>query len=130
MRKLLPAVAALAFTIALPSAATAENLASGAAAGAKRGDDAASSASGVAPAAFSATLEADQRSRFRDYVIRKRHTSQPYKLAVAVGVILPKTVEFYDIPPEFGVLGYCYTIFNDRTVLLDPRTRAVVDVVD
>jgi hypothetical protein len=47
-------------------------------------------------------------------------------------MILPSTgVVFYQVPREYGVSpNYRYTIVNDRTVLVDPRTRRVVQVID
>lgn len=131
MRTLLPTLGALALALALPIAAFADSVVIGAAEGAAAG-----SANEAVASETPGLLRADQRPRFREYVDRERRTSHRfktslhYKQAVAVGVILPGTVELYDIPPEFGVRGYSYTIFNDRTVLLDPRTRVVVEVVD
>jgi len=41
---------------------------------------------------------------------------------------LPGPAEHYDIPPEHGY--YSYAIVNDRTVIVDPLRRVVVQVVD
>jgi hypothetical protein len=44
---------------------------------------------------------------------------------------LPGSAEYYDIPPEFGEHGYYrYAIVNDRTVIVAPLRRVVVQVVD
>jgi Protein of unknown function (DUF1236) len=47
-------------------------------------------------------------------------------------MILPSSgMVFYRVPREYGVPSrYRYTIVNDRTVLVDPRTRRVVQVID
>jgi len=35
-----------------------------------------------------------------------------------------------DVPPEYGAREYRYTVVNDRPVLVDPRTRRIVEVVE
>jgi hypothetical protein len=50
---------------------------------------------------------------------------------VVVGGAGLMAAEYYDIPPEFGEHGYYrYAIVNDRTVIVDPLRRVVVQVVD
>jgi hypothetical protein len=39
-------------------------------------------------------------------------------------------VTYYDVPQEYGVREYRYTVVNDRPVLVDPRTRRIVEVVE
>jgi hypothetical protein len=73
----------------------------------------------------------DQRPRFHEYVIQQHRVSNRYNQPVAVGDVLPGPAQYYDIPPEFGEHGYYrYAIVNDRTVIVDPLTRVVVQVVD
>jgi hypothetical protein len=80
---------------------------------------------------ISGLLAADQRLRFRNYVISQGQPSADrYKLPVIVNVILPATVPLYEVPAEFGLTDYRYAVVNDRTVLVEPRTRAVVQIVD
>ncbi|MDB5558505.1 MAG: hypothetical protein JWQ36_1439, partial [Enterovirga sp.] len=33
-------------------------------------------------------------------------------------------------PAEYGVKGYRYTVVNDRTVLVDPGSRRVVQIIE
>ena len=76
-------------------------------------------------------LGVDQRPRFRNYVVEQRRPSYRYQNELAVGVVLPSEgVTYYDVPPEYGVRDYRYTVVNDRTVLVDPRTHRVVQIVD
>jgi hypothetical protein len=35
-----------------------------------------------------------------------------------------------EVPQEYGVREYRYTVVNDRPVLVDPRTRRIVEVVE
>jgi hypothetical protein len=46
--------------------------------------------------------------------------------------VLPEAgVTYYDVPAEYHVRGgYRYTIVNDRPVLVEPRTRRIVEVID
>jgi hypothetical protein len=36
----------------------------------------------------------------------------------------------HEVPQEYGVREYRYTVVNDRPVLVDPRTRRIVEVVE
>ena len=50
---------------------------------------------------------------------------------VRVGAVLPdEGVTYYEVPPEYGVRDYRYTVVNGRTVLVDPRTHRIVEVVE
>jgi hypothetical protein len=76
-------------------------------------------------------LGIDQRPRFREYVVSARRPSYTYRGDVIVGAELPESgVTYYEVPSEYGVRDYRYTVVNDRTVLVDPRTRRVIQVID
>jgi len=76
-------------------------------------------------------LGIDQRPKFREYVVQQHRPSYAYREEVRAGIVLPSDgVIYYDVPPEYGVSGYRYTVINDRAVLVDPRTREVVQVID
>lgn len=81
--------------------------------------------------AVDGVLGRDTRPRFRDYVVRERHPSYAYSEDLRVGTILPdEGVSYYEVPREYGVSGYRYTIINGRTVLVDPATRRVLELMD
>ena len=40
------------------------------------------------------------------------------------------TGDNYDVPPEYGVREHRYTVVNGRTVLVEPRTRRIVEIVE
>lgn len=74
-------------------------------------------------------LGVDQRPRFRSYVVEQRRPSYRYQGDVRVGAELPEAgVTYYEVPQEYGVRDYRYTVVNDRPVLVDPRTR--VEIVE
>jgi hypothetical protein len=48
-----------------------------------------------------------------------------------VGAVLPSSgVEYYEVPEQYGVRDYRYTVVNGRTVLVDPRTHRVIQVIE
>ena len=76
-------------------------------------------------------LGVDQRPRFHRYVVEERRPSYRYEGDVRVGAVLPEAgVTYYEVPPEYGAREYRYTVVNDRPVLVDPRTRRIVEVVE
>jgi len=77
-------------------------------------------------------LGVDEGPRFHDYVIREHRSSYRYSEDPRVGMVLPSHgVVFYRVPREYRVSPrYRYTVVNERPVLVDPRTRRVVQVID
>ena len=43
--------------------------------------------------------------------------------------MLPDTVTVYDVPREYGVTKYRYSVVNDQTVLIDPTTHRIVEII-
>ena len=73
----------------------------------------------------------DRRVGFREYVGRERRSSYIYKEDLRIGAQLPSSgVEYYEAPAEYGVRDYRYTVVNNRTVLVDPRTHQVIQIID
>lgn len=76
-------------------------------------------------------IASDRRSAFREYIVRERVPSYTIPDRVVVGSVLPDAgVTYYDVPQSFGVTSYRYTVVNGRTVLVEPRTRRIVQVID
>jgi len=64
-------------------------------------------------------------------VIRERVPAYTIPDRVVAGAVLPETgVTYYDVPQSFGVTPYRYTVVNEETVLVEPRTRRIVQVID
>lgn len=135
-RTVLAAVAALAL---IPAAASAQGTIRGAQDGAERGAAAAGPIGGIVGGAVGAAtgtvggiLGVDTRPRFRSYVESRNVDSYDYDGSVAVGTVLPSSgVTFYEVPAEYKVRpGYRYTVVNDRPVLVEQRTRRIVEVID
>jgi Protein of unknown function (DUF1236) len=72
-----------------------------------------------------------QRPAFREYVIRERVPTYTIPERVIVGAVLPDDgVTMYDVPQTFGATPYRYTVVNGATVLVEPRSRRIVQVVE
>jgi hypothetical protein len=73
----------------------------------------------------------DERPRFRQYIVEERVPSYTVETPVRVGTVLPESgVTYYDVPQQYGATSYRYTVLNDRTILVEPRTRRVMQVID
>jgi hypothetical protein len=120
MRTRILAIAALAAAIGAPLAAQAQS----------------NVTVGVAPGAGVAVTESegiavDQRPAFREYVVRERVPNYTIPDRVVVGGVLPETgVTYYDVPQTYGATPYRYTVINGSTVLVEPRSRRIVQVVE
>jgi Protein of unknown function (DUF1236) len=122
------AVSVLAASLMMSGAAFAQSTtAQGAAEGAARGGEAAGPVGaivgGTVGAAVGAAVEIPNAvinsvPRDRSVVVRER---------VVVGEPLPPTVELRTVPQH---TEYRYAVVNDRRVIVEPRTRRVVRILD
>ena len=120
MRNRLLAIAAIAGTLAVPIAAQAQTtITTGVAGG-----------STVVIGEHEGII-ADQRPAFRQYIVQQRVPNYTISERVVVGTVLPETgVTYYDVPQTFGTTPYRYTVVNGQTILVEPRSRRIVQVVD
>jgi hypothetical protein len=127
-------IAALAAVVALPVVAQAQGVPGGVERGSRDGERAAGPVGAVVGGVVggvAGVLGVDERPRFRSYVVEQHRPSYQYREDVRVGAVLPEEgVTYYDVPPEYGVRDYRYTVVNSRTVLVDPRTHRIVEVVE
>ena len=116
MRNRILAIAAIAGAISVPIAAQAQGTV-----GVVRGDS----------VIVDNGIAVEQRPAFRDYVVRERVPTYTIPDRVIVGGVLPETgVTYYDVPQTYAVTPYRYTVVNGQTVLVEPRTRRIVQVVE
>ncbi len=72
----------------------------------------------------------DLRPRFREYVVQENVPDYAIPDRVVVGATLPETgVTYYDVPQQFGANRYRYSRVNGQYILVEPRTRRVVQVL-
>src|SRR6202140_2998568 len=128
----------LAATLLLPAVASAQGVPGGIERGSREGERAAGPVGGVVGGVIggvvggvNGVLGIDQRPRFHSYVVEQRRPSYQYREDVRIGAVLPEEgVTYYDVPPEYGARQYRYTVVNGRTVLVEPRTRRIVEIVE
>ena len=120
MRNRIFAIAAIAAAISAPIAAQAQSeITTGVVRG---GSVVVNDAEGIA---------VEQRPAFREYIVRERVPNYTISERVVVGGVLPETgVTFYDVPQSFAMTPYRYTVVNGETILVDPRSRRIVQVID
>ena len=76
-------------------------------------------------------IAVDQRPAFREYIVRERVPNYVIPDQVIVGGVLPETgVVYYDVPQTCGASPFRYTVVNGRTILVEPRSRRIVQVVE
>ena len=73
----------------------------------------------------------ERRPAFREYVIREKVPKFTITDRVIVGGVLPEAgITYYDVPQTYGSTPYRYTVVNGQTVLVEPRSRRIVQVVE
>ncbi|SDO96599.1 DUF1236 domain-containing protein [Afipia sp. GAS231] len=118
MRNRILAIAAIAGALAAPVAAQAQSTV-----GVVRG--------GTVVIDDNEGIAVDQRPAFREYIVRERVPNYTIPDRVIVGGVLPESgVTYYDVPQTYGATPYRYTVVNGQTVLVEPRSRRIVQVVE
>jgi hypothetical protein len=137
MRRLI-AIATLAAAVALPAVSHAQGVPGGIERGSREGERAAGPVGAVVGGVIggvvggvTGVLGVDERPRFRSYVVEQRRPSYQYREDVRIGAVLPEQgVTYYEVPAEYGAREYRYTVVNGRTVLVEPRSRRIVEIVE
>jgi hypothetical protein len=138
MMRHLIAIATLAAAVALPAVSHAQGVPGGIERGSREGERAAGPVGAVVGGVIggvvggvNGVLGVDERPRFRSYVVEQRRPSYQYREDVRVGAVLPEQgVTYYEVPAEYGAREYRYTVVNGRTVLVEPRSRRIVEIVE
>jgi len=133
--------AAVAALVVLPIAAHSQTanqnagagagLATGAVTGAIVGGPVGAVVGGAVGAIAGGALAAPQAAQVQQYVVTQGTPSVRVQEQVAIGQPLPRQVELYAVPSSAGVqTQYRYSVVNDRTVLVDPHTRQIIQVIE
>jgi hypothetical protein len=121
MRNNLFAVAALAGVLGIPLAAQAQDVT----VGVSRGDRV------IVNDNDPDGITADERPAFREYIVRERVPTFTVPERIVVGATLPDVgVTYYDVPQTVATTPYRYTVVNGQTVLVEPRSRRIVQVIE
>ena len=87
---------------------------------------------GAAATTGTVTIQPEVRTRVREYVTTSRPQAAqvPSGFTVRRGVALPATVELQTFPATVGVTQYRYAVVGSQTVLVDPGSREIVEVLE
>jgi hypothetical protein len=119
MRNRILAIAAIAGALSAPIAAQAQS------------DTVGVARSGVIVDEDVDGIAVNQRPAFREYILRERVPEYTIPDRVIVGGVLPEAgITTYDVPEIYGSTPYRYTVVNGQTVLVEPRTRRIVQVIN
>jgi hypothetical protein len=131
------AAPAIAFAQSQPSGGAVGGATSGAASGAVGGaivgGPVGAVVGGVGGAVVGAIIGDAAQPRLRTYVVEQGVPSYSYAEPVVVGTMLPEHgVVYRPLPPEYGpaASNYSYTVVNDRTVIVEPQTRRIVQIIE
>ncbi len=78
-----------------------------------------------------ALLQPEVRTRVHRYVTTTRTNvvQVPTGFTVATGAVLPGNIVLQAFPAEIGVTQYQYVIIGQQPVLVEPRTRRIVETI-
>jgi hypothetical protein len=131
-------IAVVAASVALPFAAQAQGVPGGVERGSREGERAAGSGRrdrrGCDRWCRRRRERRPGRRRASAFSHLRRRTAAPLlsvREDLRIGAVLPEEgVTYYDVPTEYGVRDYRYTVVNGRTVLVEPRSRRIVEIVE
>lgn len=80
----------------------------------------------------STTVTTDQKAKIKAFMMKDKPKSvaAPTGFTVTSGATLPSTVELQSFPADVGVTSYRYSVVGDRTVVVDPGTRKIIEVIE
>lgn len=75
-------------------------------------------------------VTAEQRPQLREFALTHRDKELKVVADFRVGSVLPADTALFDIPPEFNLARYRLALANQKTLLVDPATRRVEEVIE
>ena len=86
---------------------------------------------GAPEGAGGAVLSADQSAKVHEYVMKEKRPSVKVTQKVAVGTVLPTSVELYPLPADLGLKSdYRYGVVNEHTVLVEAKTHKITQIIN
>jgi hypothetical protein len=129
MTKRIVSFGAILAILALPLAAQAQP--TSATAGAGVATSTAMRVAGAPEGAGGALLSTDQSAKVHEYVMKEKRPSIRVTEKLAVGTVLPSSVELYPLPANLGVKSdYRYSVVNEHTVLVEANTHKVTQIIN
>ena len=86
----------------------------------------------TAALAQTVVMSPSEQTTIREYVVKQKTSSVrlPSDLTLNVGAVLPETVELHSFDGVPTASQYRYVAVDGRTVLVEPSTRKVVQIID
>ena len=75
-------------------------------------------------------LSAEEKGYMRRYSVERHSPSVQYDSPMVIGDELQDGVTYYSVEGSPSLSRYRYTVLNDRTVVVDPQTRRIVEVIE
>lgn len=76
------------------------------------------------------TITTEQQGKVKSFVMKEKPASVKVTETVSVGTALPSSVTLHTLPSDVGVTQYRFAIINDKTVLVEPSTRKIVQIIE
>lgn len=86
----------------------------------------------TAAIADTVVIKPEEQTQIREYVVKQKTTPAklPADVTLSVGAVLPETVELHTVEGVASASKYRYVVVDGRTVLVEPETRKVVQIID
>lgn len=83
-------------------------------------------------AADTIVVTPEEQTAIRDYVVTQKVTpiDPPSGVEISVGATLPDTVEVHALDVPKVKTEYDYVVVGKQTVLVEPKTRKIIQVID
>jgi hypothetical protein len=77
-------------------------------------------------------IEPEARTKIKTYVTEHKISPITVKERIAVGATVPSDIALAPVPSDWGpsLTKYRYVYSNNRVLLVDPASRAVVEEID
>jgi len=87
---------------------------------------------GAATGTVGGILGVEERPRLREDIVGEHRPSFSYRGEVRIGAVLPEQgVRLYAVPRAYHVRpGYRYAIVNGAPVIVEPRRRRIVEIIE
>jgi hypothetical protein len=83
-------------------------------------------------ATTSVTIAPEQRTRIKTYITEHKIAPVVVKERITVGTVLPDDVDLLAVPQDWGpsLHTYKYVYSGNDVVLVEPKSRRVVQIID
>jgi hypothetical protein len=78
------------------------------------------------------SIQPEVRTKVKQYVTtsKPKAVTVPSGVAISRGTVLPETVEIQSFPSDVGVSEYRYAVVGNQTVLVEPSSRRIIEVIE